>query len=147
MQMNPTTVEFLTQHRVCVIATIMSDGMPHVAVTHYAMMDSPMKLFFCIDDRSTTSRSVRLNSRMAAVIGWSEDIPTTVQMHGEANIVTNPSDLTFIKAVYYTRYPHSQQYESDPHTVFLSFSPYWYRFLDPSVDPSLVDFFKRGLPG
>ena len=86
-QVDQQIIKFLEEQHVCVITTIMCDGMPHPAATHYSMLDNPFTLFFCIDDRSITAQNVAGNGNMAVLVGCNEVIPITVQMRGEASIV------------------------------------------------------------
>lgn len=148
-QMDIDLTTFLLQHHLCVIATVMPDGMPHAAVMHYSVIAEPLRLLFCMSDRSVSATNASDNNRMSVVVGWSGNPCVTAQMRGKAHIVQESLELAVTKAEYYALYPHSKQYEDDPHTAFIAFVPIWSRFSNLNIDPALIDpelweMFKRG---
>ena len=130
----------LKENRVCVLATAMPDGTPHTTVTHYSMAaDKPVKLFFSTDDRSTKVQNILHNDKAAVVVGWSEETWISAQMRGEIRIIKDQAELIYAKTTHYALHPNSQQFENDPHTVFLVFTPSWTRYSDLGVDPPLIE--------
>src|SRR5207248_8537786 len=101
-------IKFLEEQHVCIVTTIMCDGMPHPAAMHYSMLDNPFTMFFCIDDRSVTAQNATFNGKMAVLVGCNEEMPRTLQMRGGISIVKDPSELALAATTFYTRYPHSR---------------------------------------
>lgn len=130
---------FVRQERLCVITTSTAEGQPHSSVMHYSCGAERFCLYFSTDDRSMKAVNCLVNNRAAVALGWSEVDWVTVQMHGTLSALTAPDQLAAAKAAHYARHPNSQQFEHDPHTVFLEFRPTWIRLSDLAVDPAVVD--------
>ena len=63
--------------------------------------------------------------------GFSEEEFVTLQFHGEAKLIKDEGNL---KEVYFAKYPNVREYEKDDDTVFLKFSPHWFRNTDYKTD-------------
>ena len=64
------------------------------------------------------------------VTGFSDEEWVTVQMDGEIKTVTDKDELVQIHAVYFVKNPGPEKYKDDPDTVFLKFTPNWYRYTE-----------------
>lgn len=128
----------IKRNPVCVLATGMPDGSPHTTVVHYSAMMDPLRLVISADVESDKVRNIQRSSVIAAAIGWSESDWVTMQLRGTAKVLTDPSELADAKRTHYEVHPSSQQFEHDPGTVLLCFTPTWLRYSDLSVDPPAV---------
>jgi len=134
--MDQVVKDFLEKEPVCVLAVVGVDGMPHGATVHHSQTTEPVKLFI----QTYPTRKVEAvlaqggSAKAAVVVGFSEEESKTLQMHGVARIVTNPTELEAIDKVHYAKHPSAEQYKG-PDTVFLEFTPNWWRYSDLKATP------------
>lgn len=137
--MNPDVIKFLIKERVCVLSVVLPDGAPHSATMHYSEELNPLRLF--IQTSNTTLKAQALmnerNNKAAVVIGFSEKDWLTLQMRGTVRIVSDPQELEAIYKVHYEKHPDAEQYKG-PKTVFLEFTPTWWRYTDFNTDPETI---------
>ncbi len=138
--MEEKILAFLKSHRVCSLATLLSDGSPHTASMHYSHQDQPIKLFFSTEN---TSRKCQIlldgkSTKASVVVGFSEEEWITLQLDGEVKAILAPDNLKAAKAVHYLKHPNSQQYENAPATIFLEFTPTWWRYTDFNTKPETI---------
>ncbi len=138
--MDSTISQFIAIHRVCSLTTLLPEGSPHAAALHYSHQDNP--LTFCFSTEKSSKKCQNLldgkSSKASVVIGFSEEEWKTLQMDGEIRAIRDPDELKKIKAIHYIKHPDSKQYENDPETLFLSFTPHWWRYTDYNTDPPLI---------
>ncbi|MBI2195648.1 MAG: pyridoxamine 5'-phosphate oxidase family protein [Candidatus Levybacteria bacterium] len=129
--------EFFRNHRVGALSTISSEGYPESAVLHYSNNDNPLAFYFSTERSSRKIHNIRLNSKASFVIGFSEEEFITVQMNGIVKELGD-EELTEAKKIHYKKHPDSKQYENDPETVFISFTPSWIKISDYKVSPANI---------
>jgi general stress protein 26 len=131
---------FLRRHRLAVQASVAATGGPQAAVVGFAVTDQ-FEIVFDTLDSSRKARNLRLNSRLALVIGGSNDgEERTVQYEG---IADQPSgaDLERLKQVYYAAYPDGPGRLSWPGLIYVRVRPTWIRYSNYSVHPpEIVEF-------
>ena len=137
--MDKKVIDFITKNRVCVLAVVLSDGTPHTATLHYSEQPEPLRLYF-----STTRSSKKFtafkeaeSTQASVVIGFSEEEWLTLQMNGEVRVVP-AGRLTDVHQVHYQKHPDAEQYKDSPNTVFLEFTPTWWRYTDFNTDPETI---------
>lgn len=138
--MNQEVANFLTSERVCGLAVVMPDGTSHSAAMHFSHRAEPLALFFSTENTSRKCQAL-LNgkpSKASVVVGFSEEKWLTLQMDGEVKAILNPEELKVAKAVHYPKHPNSQKYEHDPATVFLAFTPSWWRYTGFKFQPPII---------
>jgi len=137
--MDSKAISLLTKERVCVVAVTLRDGSPHVAEVHYSEQLDPIILF--IQTYPTVKvRSLQENGgvgKAAVVLNLTESEMMSLQMRGNLNIVTDPQELEKIYDVHYKKHPEAEKYK-DSETVFLKFTPTWWRYSDFNTDPEIV---------
>lgn len=137
--MNPKISDFLKKERVGVVSVILVDGAPHSATVHYSHEESPLRFF--IQTTNTTAKVQNLldgkTAKAAMVIGFSEQDWLTIQMRGNIRIVSDKSELEKIYNIHYQKHPDAEKYKG-PKTVFLEFTPTWWRFTDFNTDPETI---------
>ena len=137
--MNPLAVDLLTKERVGVIAVVLADGSPHAATVHYSEQTDPVRIFI------QTSPTVKVDAikksggvmKAAMVVGMSETDFLTLQMRGQVRIVSELHQLEQIYAIHYRKHPEAEKYKS-PTTVFLEFTPTWWRYSDFKTEPETI---------
>ena len=138
--MDPKILDFLTKNRVCSLTVLLPDGSPHASALHCSHKSDPLTLFFSTENTSKKTQGLLdgKSAKASVVIGFSEEEWITLQMDGDIKAVFNPEDLKSIKAIHYLKHPDSKQYENAPETLFLSFTPSWWRYTDYNTDPPSI---------
>ena len=128
---------FLSNNKIAALTTLLPDGMPHSAAIHFSHGDSPFELYFSTDKTSRKCEGLVNGEtvKSSVVIGFSTQEWITFQLSGEITIITNPAELQKVQEIHYAKHPHSAKYKDDPATVFLKFTPKWWRFTDFNTDP------------
>ena len=138
--MNPQILNFITKERACVLSVILPDGTPHSAAVHYSHQNGPLKIF--IQTTNTTEKVKGLlngeTGKASLVIGFSEQDWLTLQIRGDIKIVSELNQLQEIYKIHYAKHPDAEQYKNNPGTVFLEFTPTWWRFTDFNTDPETI---------
>lgn len=133
--------EFIAKNRIAALTIMLPDGTPHAATVHFAHQDNPtFKLFFMTEKTTRKCSSIinGENAKAAVVIGFSEKEWVTLQMEGNIHIVYSKDLIESVKSMYFLKYPGMQKYEANPQTVFLEFSPTWWRYSDLSGANKLI---------
>lgn len=140
MNVDKKLISFIEKHRVSVLTTLLKNGSPHSATMHYSHQKRPLKFFFSTENTSRKCEDLLDGKKTKAsmIIGLSEDEMVTLQMDGIIRAIFDPKTLTIAKSVHYPKHPNSQKYENDPATIFLEFSPEWWRFTDYNTDPITI---------
>jgi general stress protein 26 len=138
-------LEFLRRHRLAVQASVSAAGSPQAAVVGIAITDQ-FEIVFDTLDSSRKARNLRQNSRLALVIGGSNDgDERTVQYEGLADEPSG-AELERLKQVYYAAYPDGPSRLSWPGLIYVRVRPTWIRYSDYSIDPpEIVEFSAQQL--
>ena len=56
-------------------------------------------------------------------------------MDGEVQVITNKGELQKVQSRHYQKNPKAEVYKDEPYTVFLSFTPTWWRYTDFNTNP------------
>jgi general stress protein 26 len=133
-------LEFLRRHRLAVQASVSATGGPQAAVVGFAVTDQ-FEIVFDTLDSTRKARNLRQNSRLALVIGGSNDgDERTVQYEGVADEPSG-SELERLKQVYYGVYPDGPSRLSWPGLIYVRVRPTWIRYSNYSVDPpEIIEF-------
>lgn len=138
--MDKTVLDFLAAHRVCSLTTILSDGSPHAAALHYSHQNDPLTLYFSTEKTGRKMEAL-LDGRpgkASVVVGFSEEEWKTLQMDGEVRAILDQKELATAHSIHYKKIPDSEQYKDDPATIFLAFTPTWWRFTDYNTNPPTI---------
>lgn len=132
--------DFLANHRVCSLTTLLNDGSPHAAALHYSNKNEPLELYFSTKNTSLKTQTLLdgKSTKASVVIGFSEEEWITLQMDGETKAVLDKNELRSVHAIHYAKVPDSEQYKDDPATIFLKFIPKWWRYTDYNTDPPTI---------
>lgn len=105
MRLKASVRAFLEVERVCRVATVGRDGMPHLVVCH-VLADG--KVYFATDNESMKLKNLRRNPRLALAADlYSEDWPRLagVLLQGTVRVVSRGSEFRKIRALLYKKYP------------------------------------------
>jgi general stress protein 26 len=138
--MDPRIIKFLEVEKICALTTMVNNSVPHSAAMHFSFATTPKITFYFSTDKTSRKCVDMINSsvKSALVIGINEDKWTTLQLEGEIKILSNDTSIDEIKKRHYEIHPNSKKFENDPNTVFLEFSPNWFRFTDFTTSPITV---------
>mgnify|MGYP001590142474 CR=1 FL=1 len=124
--MDQRALDLLKNERVCALSVCLPDGSCHNAAMHFSVQENPLVVY--IQTESTSIKCKKLPTKASIVVGFSEETMQTLQMDGEIKKIEG--DLTEIHKIYYAKNPTAEQYKNDPGTVFLVFTPSWWRYTD-----------------
>ncbi len=135
--MDQRVIEFLKKNRVSVLSTMLPDGYPHGATLHYSHQENPLEFYFSTENNSRKCQALLDGKAVkgSLVIGFSEEEWITLQMDGEVQAILDAEELKTAKSIHYPKHPNSQKFENDPATIFLKFTPKWWRYTDYNTDP------------
>jgi general stress protein 26 len=138
--MNNKILEFITKHRVCSLTTLLPDGSPHAAALHYSHSDNPLTLYFSVENTSKKCQGLVTGETIkgSVVVGFSEEEWITLQMDGEVKAVLDKNELEKIHKIHYSKHPNSEKHKDFPETIFLAFTPSWWRYTDYNTDPLTI---------
>jgi len=138
--MNEQIRAFLSKHTICSLTTLLPDGSPHAAALHYSHAENPVALYFSTENTSRKCKGL-LNGetvKSSVVVGLSEEEWITLQMDGEVTAIVDKAELEKIHQIHYTKHPSSAKYKEEPETIFLAFTPTWWRYTDYNTKPLTV---------
>ncbi|MEK7503997.1 MAG: hypothetical protein AAB550_00640 [Patescibacteria group bacterium] len=124
--MDQKAINLLKSERVCALSVCLPDGGCHNAAMHFSLNENPLTIY--IQTENTSIKCQKLPTRASIVIGFSEETMQTLQLDGEIKKIEG--DLTEIHKIHYVKNPTAEQYKNDPGTVFLTFTPTWWRYSD-----------------
>lgn len=132
--------EFLKSHNIAVFSTNLPDGSIHAASLHFSHAENPLELYFSTDRESRKCQGLLHGEILpaAVVVGFSTEEWVTLQLDGEVQAVLVPEELRKIQDVHYAKHPHSEKYKDDPATIFLKFTPKWWRYTDFNTEPVMI---------
>ena len=138
--MNQKIFDFLKNHRVSVVSTLRSDGSPHAAALHYSHKESPLTLYFSTENTSRKCQALLDGKpgKASVIVGFSEEEWITLQMDGEVRAILDKNELKKVHAIHYPKHPNSEKYKDDPATIFLAFTPSWWRYTDYNTKPITI---------
>ena len=125
---------FIRRHKLGVLATVSSSQVPEAAVVGIAVTND-LELVFDTLGETRKCRNLRLNPRIAFVIGWDDEI--TLQYEGEAK-EPRGSELERYKQVYFEKWPDGVERERWPGITYFRVRPTWMRYSDFNKNPPQV---------
>lgn len=129
---DPKALNFLNKERVCSLSTLLKDGSPHAAALHYSHNDNPLEIYISTENNSRKCEAI-LNGDIVKgsfVIGFGEEEFITYQADGDVRIVKDQKELEKVHKIHYKKHPSSEKWKDDPATVFIVFTPRWWRYTE-----------------
>lgn len=138
--MDQKILDFLTKHHVCSFTTLLPNGFPHSAALHYSHTDNPLVLYFSTENTSRKCQGLLDGQTVKGsfVVGFSEEEWITIQMEGDVTAVLDKTELERIQKIHYAKHPNSEKYKDEPETIFLAFTPSWWRYTDYNTNPLTI---------
>ncbi len=126
--------DFINGHKLGVVATVSSMNLPEAAVVGIAVT-TDLEIVFDTIETSRKSQNLRLNPKIAFVVGWDDEI--TVQYEGEGD-EPKGSELERCKQAYFERWPDGPEREQWPGITYFRVRPMWIRYSDFNKTPALI---------
>lgn len=123
--MDKRALDLLKNERVCALSVCLPNGSCHGAAMHFSHQVDPLTVY--IQTESTSIKCKKLPTKASVVVGFSEETMQTLQMDGDIRQIT---DLADVYKIHYAKHPGAEKYKIDPTTVFLAFTPTWWRYSD-----------------
>ncbi len=144
--MDEKVLDFLGKHRVCSLTTLLKDGSPHAAAMHYSHSVSPFEIYIQTENTSRKCQALLKGKSVGAsvVIGFSEEEFKTLQMDGEVKAVKDKKELAKIHKIHYAKHPEAKKWKDDPATLFLTFTPKWWRYTEYKPKFFVISSEKNG---
>ncbi|OGM21349.1 hypothetical protein A2714_02535 [Candidatus Woesebacteria bacterium RIFCSPHIGHO2_01_FULL_38_9] len=138
--MDKRVLEFLGKNRVSVLTTLLKDGTPHGATLHYSHKENPLELYFSTENTSRKCQTLKDGKvgKASVVIGFSEEEWITLQMDGSVQAILDEVELKEVQSIHYPKHPNSEKFKNDPATIFLKFTPTWFRYTDYNTKPPTI---------
>lgn len=138
--MDKKITDFLGSHRVCSLTTLISDGSPHAAAMHFSHRDVPFELYIQTERNSRKFQALltKETTKASVVIGFSEEEWTTLQLDGIVIEVKDKNELERVHEMHYLKHPDAKQYRDLPETVFLKFTPIWWRYTEYKPEMKII---------
>ncbi len=138
--MDQKIADFLAKEHISVLTTTLKDGSLHAAALHFSHVNEPLELYFSTENTSRKCEGLLSGEvvNAAVVVGFSEQQWITVQLDGEICMVSDSNEIAKIKEVHYQKHPGSKKFENEPETVFLKFTPKWWRYTDFNTKPPTI---------
>ena len=135
--MDQGILDLLSKERVCALSVCMPDRSCHTAAMHYSHIPDPLTIYIQTENTSKKMQGLKNGQPIAAsiVVGFNEQEMKTLQIDGTVRLIADTSSLPAIHQIHYSKHPHAEQYKNDPGTVFLAFTPTWYRYTDYKTQP------------
>jgi general stress protein 26 len=130
--MNQKIIDFINSQRICVFAIEMMDGSPHASTLHFATSENPLTFFFKTSRTYRNSESLlgKDVARASLVVGFDENNMKTLQLDGHAKVVKTDEEKELFEAAYYGKFTDKTKKDSDPDSLYFSFTPTWWRYTD-----------------
>lgn len=138
--------DFLSKHRLCTLAVLLSDGAPHAATLYYSHRTNPLELYAMTENNSIKVQALRDRKSVKAsfVTGFSEEEWITLQMDGEVRVASSKKELAKIHKIHFEKHKDPEKYKNDPGTVFLVFKPTWWRYTEYKPNFLVISSEKNG---
>jgi general stress protein 26 len=129
--MNHTELsQFLRTQKWAVVSTVTAQGAPQAAVMVFDTLASTRKV-----------ANLRLNPRIALVIGGLDGADLTVQYEGLASFPAD-AELEPLKRVYLAAFPEGLERQSWPGILYVRVKPLWLRFSNFAAAVPVIHEFR-----
>lgn len=131
-KINSKILDFLARQRVCALTTLLSDGTPHASAMHFSHNTEPFKIYIQTENTSKKCQALLEGNEVKAsvVIGFSEEEFKTLQMDGFVVAIKSHESLLNIHKIHYKKITDAEKWKNSPATVFLVFTPTWWRYTE-----------------
>ncbi|MFH8569502.1 pyridoxamine 5'-phosphate oxidase family protein [Streptomyces sp. NPDC017993] len=125
---------FLRRYRLAVQTSVTPEGAPQAAVVGFAVSDA-LEIVFDTVDTTRKYRNLRVDPRIALVIGWDDAI--TAQIEGVADFPEG-RELQRLQECYFDAYPDGRDRLAWPGITHVRVRPHWVRYSDFTQEPPRI---------
>jgi general stress protein 26 len=126
---------FIQKHKLGVLATVSTSNVPEAALVGIAVTPN-LELVFDTLAQTRKCQNLRLNPKIAFVIGWDDEI--TLQYEGEAE-EPKGSELERYKKVYFEKWPDGVERENWPDITYFKVRPKWIRYSNFNEPQQIIE--------
>jgi pyridoxine/pyridoxamine 5'-phosphate oxidase len=123
--------EFISQHKLGVLATVTGDALPEAAVVGIAVTNN-LEIICSTYDESRKHQNILKNPDVALVIGWEHG--KTVQYEGVATVLSKEESQEHFRTTF-ANVPTIAKHLTQNFEVMYKITPKWIRYSDFSRDP------------
>lgn len=129
--METKVLDFLNKNRVCCLTTLLGDGSPHASAMHFSHNSEPLEIYIQTENTSKKCGALLGGKEVKAsiVVGFSEEEFKTLQMDGDVKLLDSKM-LEKVHNTHYEKLPDAKKWKDDPATIFLAFTPTWWRYTE-----------------
>jgi general stress protein 26 len=100
MKIDKKVIKFVENNKICVLATLLSDGKPHTATMHYANMAATLDFVFFTKPDSRKCESIEIGKKYPAslVVGFSEEEWIEFQAEGHIEMIERKNSDPYINS-------------------------------------------------
>jgi len=135
--------DFISRHKLAVLATAAADGAPQAALVGIAVTPE-LELVFDTVRSTRKARNLSENPAAAFVIGCIDE--TTCQYEGVAQELSG-DDLAKYKQIYFAAFPDGPAREAWAGITYYVVRPRWIRFSDFTQSPPRIKEWTQVTPG
>lgn len=137
--MNDDIKKFIVENKICVLSVVRGDTSVHAAAVHYSTNEDQTEFYIATSKKSRKVENLLSGSSTQAsmVIGFNEETMITHQMDGEVIAITDEAELVVVRDIHYAMHPFAKKFENDPNTLFLKFTPTWWRYSEYKANPPI----------
>lgn len=128
--------KFLANQPVGCLSVAMPEGSLHGSTLHFSHADDPFVIYFQTGKgtRKAQAFSGVASAEATMVVGVSDVEWVTLQLDGQARVLTSTEEIEACKKVHHAKHPQSVKHVG-PTTIFIAFTPRWYRYTDFNTHP------------
>ncbi len=133
-QIRRDAIAFLQKNTAGALATVGSDGSPHVRLVYYSCNDS-FEIYFMTKRDSRKVEDIAGNPRAAFTIS-SQEVPQTLQIEGTASLVDIPAEPDAVLNALFERLASNKHFTApitkmgDSELLLYKIAPLWIRWGD-----------------
>ncbi len=129
-------LHFIQKQKLAVLSTINEQSNPESAVIAFSETEE-LELIFGTFQNTRKYQNLKSHSNVSFVIGWDEELKTTIQYEGIATEVKG-QDLEKYREIHLLKNPASKKYAFHQLQRFFKVRPIWVRYSNLSKDPEEI---------
>jgi len=127
--------DFMSRHRLAVIATASGDGQPEAALINIAVTPE-LDIIFETTSATRKFPNLEMNPRVSLVIGWQGD--KTLQLDGMVEELESTA-YEKLTPTFFSAFPEKSSHEYWPGNLYFRVRPYWFRLSAYGVSPKVEE--------
>jgi general stress protein 26 len=127
-------VDVLGDTDYAVIATNTPGTAPESALIAISFL-ADLSIIFGSLEGARKNANIARDPRVSLVIGWDSEKKRSLQIEGQARLITDTAERRMLVDVHCSAHEHSRLFCDDPAERYFLVTPTWIRYVDGSVAP------------